>query len=81
MLKIDMKHRAEVKLENWGPQHQANSKGKPEGRVIGDLSGQLDPSQWYHHKQRGFTTEDQALCRSIISGLCAWYVDDLMAQS
>ena len=26
------------------PQHQADSKGKQEGRVIGDLSGQHDPS-------------------------------------
>ena len=26
------------------PQHHADSKGKPEGRVIGDLSGQHDPS-------------------------------------
>jgi hypothetical protein len=26
----------------WSPQHQADSKGKPEGRVIGDLSGQHD---------------------------------------
>jgi hypothetical protein len=25
------------------PQHHADSKGKPEGRIIGDLSGQHDP--------------------------------------
>lgn len=29
---------------HFSPQHQADSKGKPEGRVIGDLSGQHDPS-------------------------------------
>ena len=27
---------------HFSPQHQADSKGKPEGRVIGDLSGQHD---------------------------------------
>ena len=26
------------------PQHHADSKGKPEGRIIGDLSGQHDPN-------------------------------------
>jgi hypothetical protein len=26
------------------PQHHADSKGKPEGRIIGDLSGQHDPT-------------------------------------
>ena len=29
---------------HFSPQHQADSKGKPEGRVIGDLSGQHVPS-------------------------------------
>jgi len=29
---------------HFSPQHQADSKGKPEGRVIGDLSGQHDQS-------------------------------------
>ena len=29
---------------HFSPQHHADSKGKPEGRVIGDLSGQHDPS-------------------------------------
>ena len=28
---------------HFSPQHNADSKGKPEGRVIGDLSGQHDP--------------------------------------
>jgi hypothetical protein len=28
---------------HFSPQHHADSKGKPEGRVIGDLSGQHDP--------------------------------------
>ena len=27
----------------FSPQHHADSKGKPEGRVIGDLLGQHDP--------------------------------------
>jgi len=27
---------------HFSPQHHADSKGKPEGRVIGDLSGQHD---------------------------------------
>ena len=26
------------------PQHHADSKGKPEGRIIGDLSGQHNPT-------------------------------------
>ena len=29
---------------HFSPQHHAESKGKPEGRVIGDLSGQHDPA-------------------------------------
>ena len=29
---------------HFSPQHHAESKGKPEGRVIGDLSGQHDPT-------------------------------------
>jgi len=29
---------------HFSPQHQADSKGKQEGRVIGDLSGQHDPT-------------------------------------
>jgi hypothetical protein len=29
---------------HFNPQHHADSKGKPESRVIGDLSGQHDPS-------------------------------------
>jgi hypothetical protein len=155
---------------HFSPQHHTDSKGKQEGRVIGDLSGQLDPSytplngsahdkaalrdtikaQWgeiknptvdqlvvmeltladthgwdnivlwkkgafnllnYNpdccklfafpllnnvvvihlaglfgwicmpHAFQVLTRVLQVLCRYIISGLCFWYVDDLMAVS
>jgi len=155
------------------PQHHADSKGKPEGRIIGDLSGQHDPKftplngsagdkdelrnaialkwgeikhptvdqlvlmvltsadlhgwdniilwkkdlkgafnllnynpdycKWFAfpltddivvihlaglfgwigmpHAFQVLTRVLQALCRHIISGICYWYVDDLMAVS
>ena len=155
------------------PQHHADSKGKPEGRIIGDLSGQHDPKftplngsahdkdqlraaialkwgeikhptvdqlvkmvltaadihgwgniilwkkdlkgafnllnynpdycKWFAfpltddivvihlaglfgwigmpHAFQVFTRVLQKLCRHLISGLCYWYVDDLMAVS
>ena len=105
------------------PQHHADSKGKPEGRIIGDLSGQHNPGFtplngkgafnllnynpdyckwfafpltgdivvihlaglfgwiWMPHAFQVLTHVLQKLCRHLISGLCYWYVDDLMAVS
>lgn len=34
----------QIEGAHFSAQHQADSKGKPEGRVIGDLSGQHDPA-------------------------------------
>lgn len=33
-----------IEGSHFSPQHKADSKGKQEGRVIGDLSGQHDPA-------------------------------------
>ena len=51
---------------HFSPQHQADSKGKPEGRVIGDLSGQHDPS----YTPLNGTANSKASLRNQIS--CKW---------
>lgn len=43
MIMLDTKIARTIPNIHFSPQHQADSKGKPEGRVIGDLSGQHDP--------------------------------------
>jgi hypothetical protein len=43
---------------HFSPQHQADSKGKPEGRIIGDLSGQHDTA---YTPLNGTTTSKTAL--------------------
>ena len=48
---------------HFSPQHHADSKGKPEGRVIGDLSGQHDP---LYNQLNGSDVDKDAL-RAVIS--------------
>ena len=44
MIMMDTEQAKTVDGLHFSPQHHADSKGKPEGRVIGDLSGQHDPN-------------------------------------
>jgi hypothetical protein len=43
---IFLRHDEVLKIPglHFSPQHHAHSKGKPKERIIGDLSGQHDPS-------------------------------------
>jgi len=52
-----------MKDVHFSPQHQADSKGKQEGRVIGDLSGQHDP---FYTPLNGTASSKPAL-RALIS--------------
>ena len=44
MALLDTEKAKQIKGIHFSAQHQADSKGKQEGRVIGDLSGQHDPA-------------------------------------
>ena len=44
MALLDTEKAKQIKGVHFSAQHQADSKGKQEGRVIGDLSGQHDPA-------------------------------------
>jgi len=48
---------------HFSPQHQADSKGKPEGRVIGDLSGQHDAA----YTPLNGTSASKAALRQVIA--------------
>ena len=43
MILLSLQDARSIPGVHFSPQHHADSKGKPEGRVIGDLSGQHDP--------------------------------------
>ena len=44
MALLDTEKAKQIQGIHFSAQHQADSKGKQEGRVIGDLSGQHDPA-------------------------------------
>ena len=44
MALLDTEKAKKIQGIHFSAQHQADSKGKQEGRVIGDLSGQHDPA-------------------------------------
>lgn len=44
MALLDTNKAKQIRGIHFSAQHQADSKGKQEGRVIGDLSGQHDPA-------------------------------------
>lgn len=44
MILLSLQDAKSISGIHFSPQHHADSKGKPEGRIIGDFSGQHDPT-------------------------------------
>ena len=63
MILLSLKDAKSIPGIHFSPQHHADSKGKPEGRVIGDLSGQHDPS----YTPLNGSAEDKDALRVLIS--------------